>query len=291
MAQQIKKTEMMANVDEKLRITIPSVLSKKYGLRPGSKMFVTGTAKGIELWMQNPPRKISDSLYIVAGLGSSYQWDAVSYLIKGGSHAYLIDCGTDVGFAQITENIKKFGVEPSNISKIVLTHCHYDHSAGGGLFRKKYGTKVVAHELAQNPIESGDRERTASFIFGRGFPAYEINETVKHGQEISLGNIKLKTIHLPGHCPDNTGFYGNIDGKKVCFIGDICGAHSHRFKSSVKETLASIQKLLTLKIDILCHGHSYFTSEKAIHAALETWKVMCEDGVFAYWLARYRSFY
>ena len=285
-----RNIELKGNVDGNGLIKIPDVLRKKYNLVKGTELFFVDTGKGIEIRTKREALKLLDSLYVVGGVGTSYQWDGVSYLLKGSRRSFLVDCGTNHGFPYIVQNIQKFGVIPREINNIILTHCHFDHAAGGYLFKEKFETKILINELGKKPVERGESYRTASYIFGESFPSYTIDETFKEGETLILDNIELLVIDLPGHCPDNTGLYGKIDGKNVCFIGDICGGHSSNWLSSEDETKKSVEKLQNLDIDILCHGHTFFTKKEKIPAVLQTWWYQAEDRWFGYMLSRHRTF-
>lgn len=282
--------ELKGVIDEKGLLNIPDLFKEKYDLKNGTELLFFDTGKGIELRSKSPALKLLDHLYVVGGLGTSYQWDGVTYLIKGSHSSFLIDCGTHHGFPYITENIKKFGVDPNEIVKIILTHCHFDHSAGASIFQKKYNSKIIINELGREAVEKGDNYKTAAYIFGEQFPKYKINDTIKDEEILVLDNIELSVINLPGHCPDNTGLYGRIDGKNVCFVGDMCGGHSKRWLSSEDDTKKSVEKLQNLDIDIICHGHRFFIKKEKISSILKTWWYQAEDRWFGYMLSRHRTF-
>jgi glyoxylase-like metal-dependent hydrolase (beta-lactamase superfamily II) len=279
-----KQFEFRARIDEHGRIKIPSFLRKKYGFHANDEVFFRGTDKGVEIRAKDQPTRILDALYLVGGLGISHPWDGASYLIKSSRGSQLIDCGTEMGFEYIVENIRELGVNPEEIDTIILTHCHYDHSAAAHLFRQNFGTKITIHELGKKPIEEADDKWTASYVYRRVFPGFSIDKTLRDGQVIEAGEVNLRAIHLPGHCPDNTAFYGVIDNKRVCFVGDIGGGHSENWFSSIEDTKNSIVKLQSMDIDILCHGHLLLTDKERIEVQLQTWWQMAQDAWFDYML-------
>ena len=281
--------ELRLKVDEKLRVQIPKKIAKKYKIVPNSEIFASDVGKGIEMRPMSSPLEISESITIVGGLGTSYQWDAVEYLIKTKNGWFMVDCGSDLGFTRISDNIRKLGVDPSRISKILLTHCHWDHAAGGAQFAEKLKIPIYANITAKTPIEEGDPDRTLSqAVFGRDFPKFSLSGTVHEGETIEVDDVILEVIDLPGHCPDNTGFYGKIDNQNVCFTGDMAGLHSPRTESSAEESLASLKKLRSLDIDLMLHGHRYFTKSQ-IRGALKYWENLFKDKLFAYMYARFRG--
>jgi glyoxylase-like metal-dependent hydrolase (beta-lactamase superfamily II) len=279
-----REIDPRARIDEQGRIKIPTSIIAKYGFRAGDEVFFHATEKGFEVNAKDPPTRILETLYLVGGLGTSHPWDGASYLIKGSEGSYLIDCGTEMGFDYIVENIRSLGVNPEEIKGIFLTHCHYDHSGAAQLFRQHFGTRIAIHELGRKPIEDGDDRWTASYVYKKKFPKYSVDETLRENQAIRAGEARLTVIHLPGHCPENTAFYGEINGKHVCFVGDIGGGHSENWHSSIEETKRSILILQKMDIDVLCHGHLCLTDENRIKFQLQTWWEMAQDAWFDYML-------
>ena len=182
-------------------------------------------------------------------------------------------------------SIKKLNLNPSDVSHIIITHAHFDHFEGAPLWQKEFGTKIVTNQISKDIIENPNDERTAAFIFGEKHNPFRVDETFEFEKELSIGGLVLKTIHLPGHTPDNTGFYGLIDKNKVCFVADVCGAFNPKWLSNSKDEQESVKKLMTMDIDILCHGHRYFTKD-LIQPLLKNWLALSEDEQFAYFLAR-----
>lgn len=64
---------------------------------------------------------------------------------------------------------------------IIDTHVHADHVSGARLLREKHGAELCLHESAQ-----------VTYPF-RG---------LKDGEELPLGQLRLKVVHTPGHRPE-----------------------------------------------------------------------------------------
>mgnify|MGYP006301486269 CR=1 FL=1 len=65
----------------------------------------------------------------------------------------------------------------------------------------------------------------------------------------------LSAIHVPGHSPGSLVFMTESDGKKVLFGQDVHGPLAPDLKSNRKDYLASLEKLVSMDVDILCEGH------------------------------------
>jgi len=85
----------------------------------------------------------------------------------------LLDTG--LGFKisnelQIHQNLKANGIEPSSVTKVLLTHLHKDHA--GGVAERVNGQARLSFERAQYYVQ----ERELNFAFEKGFPSYITQE-------------------------------------------------------------------------------------------------------------------
>jgi len=82
---------------------------------------------------------------------------------------------------------------------IILTHAHFDHIIHVEELKKSAGGEVVIHEadapLLVNPILNG------SMLFGLNRMFNAADRTVRDGDSLVLGGLKLEIIHTPGHTP------------------------------------------------------------------------------------------
>ena len=78
------------------------------------------------------------------------------------------------------------------ITRVLETHTHADHVSGHGRFALEHGTSVHVHPAAA--------------------PEYP-HEPLEDGQEISLGEVKIRVVHTPGHRPEHCCFTV-IDGSR-----------------------------------------------------------------------------
>ncbi len=118
----------------------------------------------------------------------------------------LLDTG--LGFAEkgeliIHSNMRKHGIEPSHITKVLLTHLHKDH-AGGISKRNNLGHYQSAFPNAIYYVQ----QQELDFAFDKGFPSYMPDEL-----DVLQGNSQV--VLLNGH--------GSIDNY---IYYEITGAHS-----------------------------------------------------------------
>jgi glyoxylase-like metal-dependent hydrolase (beta-lactamase superfamily II) len=154
-------------------------------------------------------------------------------LIRHGSDLILIDTGAGPYFqasaGRLAENLKTVGVKPEEITKVVFTHVHPDHSGGtttpdGKVLFPNADYYVGEAEAAFWTDPSFETRRpTALHGFAKGarrdLGAVEDRLTlVKPGEEIVSGMAVLPTLgHTPGHLSLELAGDGNL-----LVTGDAC---------------------------------------------------------------------
>jgi len=122
------------------------------------------------------------------------------------------------------------------ISYVINTHSHHDHVGGNDSVTRRTGAKVVAH--SSSPVH-------------KDIP-------VKDGDTIKVGNVVVKVIHTPGHCPDHICllFDSKLLTGDTLFVGE-CG-RTDLAGGDGREMYDSLSKLLELHDDIEVYpGHDY----------------------------------
>jgi glyoxylase-like metal-dependent hydrolase (beta-lactamase superfamily II) len=184
-------------------------------------------------------------------------YDANSYLING---KVLVDTGmnTSALIAAIEKNI-----DIKELELIILTHCHFDHTAAAGEIAKKSGARVAIHG-EDAPLLKDDNISAAS-LFGRRPPAIEPDMLLEDGQRIRVSDDEeLEVIHTPGHTPGCICLYE--PGSKSLFSGDTVFPEGSIGRTDFdggdpSALTASISKLTALDIKTLYPGHGNITSD------------------------------
>jgi len=202
------------------------------------------------------------------------------HLVDGirGSNVYVIvddgitvvDTGMGGNDRTILSMVKGLGYGPSDIKRIIITHCHMDHI--GSLRALKYASKamVMAGEADADVIE-GRRPMTAPKMplplglivpilmrFFRHEPV-PVDRRLKDGDTIpALGGLVV--VGLPGHSPGNIGLYS--PSKKLIFSSDTLRMKGDEFIKPLNYdgekalSLASIKKMGALDYEIMLPGHN-----------------------------------
>jgi hydroxyacylglutathione hydrolase len=172
--------------------------------------------------------------------------------------AAIVDPGGDA--QRILSHVKKEGV---NVDKIILTHGHLDHVGGTQLVAKALSVPIIGPEkedlfwLEQLELQS------QSF----GLPStnsFEPTRWLEEGETVTVGNIKLKVLHIPGHTPGHIALFDQQS--KQVIVGDILfngGIGRFDFPRGNQQQLISgiKNKLLTLPDETIVYpGHGPTTT-------------------------------
>lgn len=142
------------------------------------------------------------------------------YLIDGGSEFLLIDIGYLETVEEIVELIRRMDFNLSTCKMIIATHADADHIQGIAHARDVLRTKVAAHPLSVDALESGDEILTYATIKAQGIqipmPCCKVDMVLNEGDVIEVGKVKVKVWHTPGHTAGQLSFrMGNL-----LFCGD-----------------------------------------------------------------------
>ncbi len=160
------------------------------------------------------------------------------------NYSYLITC-TTTGKALVIDPTEAYpilvecGKQGMELTTILCTHHHQDHVAG------------VEDLLAELPH---------LFVYGHRLDAKRIpgmNRAVKDGNLVSMGSLKVKVLHAPGHT-DGSIVYAI---ENTIFTGDaLFGAGCGRiFEGTAEQMYQSLQKITAAfpKSTKVFFGHEY----------------------------------
>jgi glyoxylase-like metal-dependent hydrolase (beta-lactamase superfamily II) len=201
------------------------------------------------------PIKVTEGVYRVGGPDLTSPEDCHIYLVDLG-RPILIDTGSGKDPRKLIRNLGALDYSPTDISLVVLTHCHIDHVGGAPYLAEKYSLPMAIHELDAQPLEEGDRRRTAASWYGVEFPATKIKTHLKGEEGVLQGGASpLRWIHTPGHTPGSISLQADNGLFRILFGQDIHGPFYNSFGSNLDDWAISMRRLLELKADILCEGH------------------------------------
>ncbi|MCQ1536749.1 MBL fold metallo-hydrolase [Methanosarcina sp. KYL-1] len=178
-------------------------------------------------------------------------YDSSVYLVN---RKVLIDAG--MNSALIIKELEKY-IKLNELELIILTHCHYDHTAAAASISEKSGAKVGIHKADLEGVN--DEYLSVSVLFGEKSPTVKPVITYEEGDQIPIGNGEfLEVIHTPGHSRGSICLYE--PASKSLFSGDTVfpggGFGRMDFEGSEPEKmLGSVEKLTKLDVKNLYSGH------------------------------------
>ncbi|CAK7322650.1 unnamed protein product [Dovyalis caffra] len=190
----------------------------------------------------------------VSNMSSSLQIELVPCLKD--NYAYLlhdVDTGT-VGVvdpSEATPIIDALSRKNRNLTYILNTHHHYDHTGGNEELKARYGAKVIGSGV--------DRDR---------IPGIDI--VLSDGDKWMFAGHEVQVMDTPGHTRGHISFY--FPGSGAIFTGDTlfslsCGK---LFEGTPEQMHSSLKKIVLLPDDtnIYC-GHEYTLSNAKFALSVE----------------------
>jgi len=220
--------------------------------------------------------QLSESLYVVGGgangLGISEAHDCAVYLVSVGSQSVLVDAGCGIDPVPTVRNIEAHGHDPSQITHLLLTHCHADHAGAASFWRERTGARVAASEEEARFLEAADEEELGlvraradgAYPPGYRLQACPVDIPVRHQQPLEIGDVVFTPIHVPGHSRGSVCYLVQLDGRRCLFTGDVvfCGGWISLLNcpgSSLSDYGEHMSRLADLGVDALLPGHFGFT--------------------------------
>ncbi|WP_063041626.1 MBL fold metallo-hydrolase [Nocardia pseudovaccinii] len=149
------------------------------------------------------------------------------YLIRAGDRTILVDTGVgtiDNGKyrgGQFLESLKLQGVEPTDVTDVVLTHLHFDHvgwATKKGMTVFENATYRVHQADWEHFVESPDAEPGAVRKLA---PLSDRLELFGGDTTLAPG---IDVRHAPGHTPGSTVLIVSMGRERAALVGDLAHA-------------------------------------------------------------------
>ena len=150
------------------------------------------------------------------------------YLIPYSKGAVLVDCGPGSTLENLQASLRGAGLQPKDVTHILLTHIHLDHAGAAGFFAAQ-GAQVIVHPLGAQHLLNPEKLLASArriyaermdVLWGRFWKVSKANLLeVEDGAQMSIGELRFTIMHTPGHAEHHIA-YGL---GSTCFTGDIAG--------------------------------------------------------------------
>lgn len=194
----------------------------------------------IDLWREGPG-------YCITGLRIPMQrgllGEARAYLVSTSAGHLLVDTGPgdERAASALDEQLARAGVEPKDLTMVIVTHAHPDHM-GSATRLQALGTRIFGHRAdaglyarrAADP--TGYRDAVARWLTERGAPREDAAawaaslagryERVRYvpdaflgdDEEVRVGDLRLRATWTPGHTPGHLIL--TLPHRRLLFVGD-----------------------------------------------------------------------
>ena len=177
----------------------------------------------------------------------------------------IIDTGMPRNAKKILDYIRKMNQQPSDVSTIMLTHCHMDHMGSAHDLKELTNAKVAVHEMDADFVagkKTPPAPKGATGLLIRAFSGFIKPKPVQPDIILKENDHvgELVVVHTPGHTP---GSISLLDpARRVLFVGDAIrvvddkiDSPSERNSFNIQLAMKSIKKISQLDFDVLLSGH------------------------------------
>ncbi len=166
----------------------------------------------------------------------------------------IVDPGSEP--ERIVEAVEQSG---GRVEAIWITHAHVDHIGAIAPLKRKYDVPVWLHPLDEPLYRVGGRQAQLYGIPYEEPPAPD--RRFAEGEKVTLGDLELDVIHVPGHAPGHVVIYGHGNALVGdCLFAGSIGRTDLPF-SNPSQLEASLKRIAALPPETVVHpGHGDSTT-------------------------------
>lgn len=209
-----------------------------------------------------PPFKIWGNLYFIGTEPAS------THIIDTGDGLIMLDSGYQHSLYLVLQNMHALGLDPMKLKYIVHTHGHIDHCGATRALVEMTGAKTFIG-APDGDYVNGKLDLSWAKELGIHLETFEPDVLLHDGDIISLGNTDIKAIATPGHTPGAMSYLFDVRcGSRTLTAGLHGGAGTNSMTKKFLDRyglsydcradfLASMDRLMTLPVDIYLGNHAY----------------------------------
>jgi len=183
------------------------------------------------------------------------------YLVYDGLDWALIDIGYEESVDEIIELVRQLDFPLAQCRALVATHADVDHIQGLAKAKAILKAPVLAHPLAVESLESGDKVKTFAEIAAQNvhleMPAVKVDREIRDGDLIEIGRQRLEVWHTPGHTDSQLAFrLGNLllSGDNIYRDGSVGAIDAHH-GSDIPSFIRSLERIAASDVEWLLPSH------------------------------------
>ena len=207
--------------------------------------------------------QVVPGVYLVNGY--PYGRHQNGYVVRAAGATVMIDSGDleDASFATVEAGCARWGIRLDEISHLLVTHAHFDHSSHAARLQRG-GARVVASQSTADAIAAGD-DRCIGYAVHRTFEPCRADVVVADGQDLRIEGLSVRCIAAPGHADGLVIYEIVLNGERLWFCGDLdeigpecrtlqlgwAGGPDYDRRTSIE----TLRRLAHLECDTLLPGH------------------------------------
>ena len=134
-------------------------------------------------------------------------------LVCSSHTSVLVDAG--ISCRETFKRLKALGEDPHQLSAVVITHEHADHSAGLAVLARRLNVPIFMTGATHQAWARAERDATGEP------PAVGKLELFNSGHSFQIGDIGITPFTIPHDAADPVGFTFRAEGMKLGFATDL----------------------------------------------------------------------
>jgi glyoxylase-like metal-dependent hydrolase (beta-lactamase superfamily II) len=151
------------------------------------------------------------------------------FCIVSGKEIIVIDAGlgfnTTEGILQIHQNLLNNGIDPLEVTKVLLSHLHKDHSGGISVEDKQLHQHFFTFPNATYYVNKNELifalDKANTSYHQEDFVILNNSDKVILTEDSGIIEGYIRYEVTGGHCPHHQVFWIQADGEKIFFGGDV----------------------------------------------------------------------
>ncbi len=240
--------------------------------------------------------KVIDGIWWIPGR-DKFLPDSHMYVIgmAGSGDFTLVDCGLMEMGSYKLEELDRGGIPLREVKRVIMTHTHLDHiGCLRDILDAAPDVEVWVHEDEAGYLERGDDR----IVFGNkmfesmirsqynipdGYFTTKVHKKLEGGEDLSLGGISFRVIHLPGHSAGSIGLFN--EEHRMLMSGDTIYADGaigryDLFSANSTELKRSLGRIAELGVEILLPCHNRIVRRGAapmVESTVRQWQALIGD--------------
>ncbi|KKL83735.1 hypothetical protein LCGC14_1971740, partial [marine sediment metagenome] len=164
----------------------------------------------------NKEGKFNDNCFLIDGFLFGAPNSLALYVIENNGTRMLIDTSTPDQAKRIIKKLKEYDVYP--IHKILLSHAHWDHTAGVNELKALMNDVDIEVLASDNALDNLKNPAAMNDVFEATVEPVEEVTLLKEGDTIDLNGQKLEVFNFFGHTMDSIALFD--ERNRNIFTGD-----------------------------------------------------------------------